>query len=778
MDQTLFDLKLNEAKLYFDQGLKKEANGILENLLSELKDLPKSKETAIQIEQVQSLSSSQGMDSKKASTPLTLKKKSDEDLFIEASVLKDIESYGEAITNYKTLVDHGFTLHDTISGLMGCYRQMGELKKAGSYLSSLIKDSSTTPGKKDICYYFQSSIYEELENYVTAMQALKSIVSSKKFHDYDNRRKALQSKIKGRTKFDYLLSNRLISKKDLINAKASAPKEQKSIEYILINSFDVPVSELGKSLSMYYGYPFIDLSKGVKTQPELFTNLKQEYLKKNYWAPLSKSIQEKKIKIAIDDPSIQKKDDINKIYIGNKLEFIIAVKEHIIKFIDTHFDSPVEDEDTQKKDTANLMDEIAIEFDTDVNEDDNAQDDASVDVDSKVIMFVNKMIMDAAQKRASDIHIEPSTHSKNADIRFRVDGICKTYIKIPNNFCRSVISRTKIMARMDITEKRKPLDGKIKFKSKNTGAIELRVATIPTCGNMEDVVLRLLQAGKPMKLTNLGVLDYILEDLLKIIQKSYGLVLVVGPTGSGKTTTLHSALNIINTPERKIWTAEDPVEIDQYGIRQAEVHNAIGLDFATLLRSFLRADPDVIMVGEMRDVETTKTAIEASLTGHLVFSTLHTNNAPETVTRLLEMGIDPTNFADSLLGILSQRLGRTLCKSCKEPVSDQKTEIAKLIEEFGEDRMGIIKKYQKKDMIIYQPKGCPDCDNTGFLGRVGFHEFLLNNDEIKHKIKQEAGTEPIRQSAVKGGMYTLKQDGILKVFMGLTDLAEVRRTCI
>ncbi|MCP3874372.1 MAG: Flp pilus assembly complex ATPase component [Desulfobacteraceae bacterium] len=779
IDQTLFDLKLNEAELYTEQGLLVEADNIYKELLAELKVLPDSKNTAFQIKQLESLRINKGKDSREniSTTPHAPQKKSDEDLYLEATALKSIESYNEAIKKYKKLIDRNFKLHDLIYALIVCYKKMGEQKKAERYLSSLIKDSGSTLDKKDICHYFLSFLNEENADYVTALQLLNSVRSPNNFHDYFNRKKALESKIKGRTKFDYLLSSQLIGKNDLKRAQNLSRKNRKSIEYVLIHSFDLPAHELGKSLSMYYGYPFIDLSKESEIHNELFSNLKYEYLKKNHWAPLSRSLKDGKIKVVIDNPDMQIQQDINKFYIGINLEFLIGVREHIDDYIDNQFSKPTLQDEAPEEDVTDFLDGISNEFDANFDDDDDELEDVLL-VDNKVIMFVNKMIMDATRKKASDIHIEPSTHSRNANIRFRVDGICQPYIKIPNSFSRPVISRLKIMARMDITERRKPKDGKIKFRSKSTGAIELRVATIPTSGSKEDVVLRLLRSGKPMSLDDLGILDYISNPLLKIIQKPHGLLLVVGPTGSGKTTTLHSALNVINTPEKKIWTAEDPVEIDQEGIRQAEVHNKIGLDFSTLLRSFLRADPDVIMVGEMRDIETTKTAIEASLTGHLVFSTLHTNNAPETVTRLLEMDIDPANFADSLLGILAQRLGRTLCTSCKEPEPNQKAQTDKLISEFGKDPAGIINRYRSDDTIIFQPKGCPACDNTGYLGRIGFHEFLLNNYDIRQLIKEGVPTEQIRKSAFKADMCTLKQDGILKVFKGLTDLTEVKRNCI
>jgi len=317
----------------------------------------------------------------------------------------------------------------------------------------------------------------------------------------------------------------------------------------------------------------------------------------------------------------------------------------------------------------------------------------------------------------------------------------------------------------------------LKFTTTTADIIELRVATVPTSGNNEDVVLRILADSKPLPLKSI-MPSRVLKRITPAITKPHGIFLVVGPTGSGKTTTLHSALSYINTPEKKIWTAEDPVEIDQKGIRQAEIHSKIGLDFATLLRSFLRADPDVIMIGEMRDNETAKIGIEASLTGHLVYSTLHTNNAPETVTRLLEMDIDSTNFADSLLGILAQRLGRRLCTKCKKEMADSKAEYDKIIEEFGEDRFGMLDPFDRNTITLYEPEGCRFCDNTGYRGRVGFHELLINNDEIRNLIKSNASTEEIKNAAFRNNMYTLKQDGFLKVLQGITDIIEVKRNCV
>jgi type II secretory ATPase GspE/PulE/Tfp pilus assembly ATPase PilB-like protein len=333
------------------------------------------------------------------------------------------------------------------------------------------------------------------------------------------------------------------------------------------------------------------------------------------------------------------------------------------------------------------------------------------------------------------------------------------------------------MSSLDIAERRKPQDGKIKFRLQNRD-IELRVATIPTSGGNEDVVMRILAASEPLPLNKIGMSPRNFQEFVSMISKPYGIALVVGPTGSGKTTTLHSALGYINTPERKIWTAEDPVEITQYGLRQVQVHPKIGFTFAAAMRSFLRADPDVIMVGEMRDQETAETGIEASLTGHLVFSTLHTNSAPETVTRLLEMGMDPFNFADALLGVLAQRLVRTICPDCTAPYVPEPKEFDELVHAYGEESFAKTGIVRTEDLRLQRGAGCERCNGSGYRGRMGIHELLVGTDRVKEAIQRRGRVEEIRQFAMQEGMTTLLQDGIAKVFQGLTDFKQVRTVCI
>jgi type II secretory ATPase GspE/PulE/Tfp pilus assembly ATPase PilB-like protein len=408
--------------------------------------------------------------------------------------------------------------------------------------------------------------------------------------------------------------------------------------------------------------------------------------------------------------------------------------------------------------------------------------------DNQLVRLINTMIIEAHSQGVSDIHIECPAGKEKIRIRFRKDGALKLYLELPPAYRSAMVARIKIMCDLDISERRRAQDGKINFaKYSPQHKLELRVATIPTANGVEDVVMRLLAASKPLPLDSIGLSPTNFERLSWAVQRPYGMVLCVGPTGSGKTTTLHSALGYINRPETKIWTAEDPVEITQVGLRQVQVNAKIDWTFAKALKSFLRADPDVIMVGEIRDAETAGMAVEASLTGHLVMSTLHTNSAPETITRLLDMGMDPFNFADSLLAVLAQRLGKRLCKDCKTSAPATQEQIDELLDDFMHvytepgmrDRAAVLADWVHRfgvngQLMSYHSPGCDKCDNRGFRGRVGLHELLAVSRPIRRLIQKGSRAEEIQHQALLEGMQTLRQDGIEKVLQGLTSLEDVR----
>ncbi len=409
--------------------------------------------------------------------------------------------------------------------------------------------------------------------------------------------------------------------------------------------------------------------------------------------------------------------------------------------------------------------------------------------DNTLVRLINTMIIEAYNRGASDIHVETHPGRTKTRIRFRKDGVLSHYLELPPSYRAALTARLKIMADLDISERRKPQDGKIDFsKFSARHRIELRIATIPTSGGLEDVVMRLLSSAKPISIEKLGLTATNLEHLRDAVSRPYGMVLCVGPTGSGKTTTLHSVLGFLNTPQRKIWTAEDPIEITQPDLRQVQINPKIDWTFAKALRSFLRADPDIIMVGEIRDDETAKMAIEASLTGHLVLSTLHTNSAAETVVRLIDMGMDPFNFADSLLAVLAQRLVRRLCSQCRtaEEASDTLVQewlddyLHSFAEELRPEREAVRQEWLTEfghdgHLTHYSAPGCSSCQNTGLNGRIGMHELMVVTPGLRRLIQTGARPEQLQFEGMQHGfLRTLRQDGILKVLGGLTSIEEVR----
>ncbi len=574
------------------------------------------------------------------------------------------------------------------------------------------------------------------------------------------------------TKFDYLISRGLITQDELNKAVGEARDKQMDVETHLMEKYKISAKDLGQSLSQFYRCPFIEYDGRTVVDPELLKNVNVDYLKKNFWIPLRRD--KDGVQILIDDPnSLDRVQDIKRIFPGRNIQFAVGLRKDILQFV--YAATGEADPETAKGSIADIMGELVSEAETEKQEEATA---AAVDEnDSAIVRLANQVISDAYKAGVSDIHIEPYGEKRETVIRFRVDGSCFEYNKIPAAYRRALVSRYKIMSRLDIAERRKPQDGKIKFMA-GSKEIELRVATIPTSGYNEDVVMRILAASEPLPIEKLNMSERNLREMKGIAAKPYGIILCVGPTGSGKTTTLHAILGHINTPERKIWTAEDPVEITQYGLRQVQVQAKIGFTFAAAMRAFLRADPDVIMVGEMRDKETCETGIEASLTGHLVFSTLHTNSAVETVTRLLEMGMDPFNFADAMLGVLAQRLCKTICKECKEKYHPPREQFDELTHSFGEEAFEKLGYKYDDSFMLSRGKGCDVCKNTGYKGRTGLHELLVASDLLKRMIQKRATAEELLKVAMSEGMTTLVQDGVVKVINGWTDFKQVKAVAI
>jgi type II secretory ATPase GspE/PulE/Tfp pilus assembly ATPase PilB-like protein len=592
-----------------------------------------------------------------------------------------------------------------------------------------------------------------------------------------------------RSKYDGLVTNAVISAEELELAQRSARRKNLDVETVLIEEFQVKLPALGEALAGYFGVAYEAFKPDRIKSPDLMRNMGREFCKNNGWVPLEET-KEGIVVMTTDPERVRASKMVNNVYPRGRIVYKVTTNREFDQTLDQYFGGGGGVGDVPDIDLENLEDMEVIESDT-------GEDVVSAANDNEVVRLVNKVIIDAYQQGASDIHVEPYPGKAKTEIRFRKDGLLQPYISVPGSYRSAIAARLKIMCDLDISERRKPQDGKIKFRKFGPLDIELRVATIPSAGGVEDIVMRILAAGEPIPLDKLGLSPRNQQLCKDAIEKPYGLFFVCGPTGSGKTTTLHSVLSYLNTPDTKIWTAEDPVEITQKGLRQVQINRKAGLDFSVIMRAFLRADPDIIMVGEMRDKETVGIGIEASLTGHLVFATLHTNSAPESIVRLLDMGMDPFNFADALLGVLAQRLARRLCK-CKEPHVASQDEIQALIEEYSlelqatetwkkDPRAARERLYEqwvkdfgneKRELTLYTAKGCEVCGNTGYKGRLGLHELLMGTDLIKRDIQEHARVAKMLADSLEEGMRTLKQDGIEKVLQGITDIQQVRAVCI
>jgi type II secretory ATPase GspE/PulE/Tfp pilus assembly ATPase PilB-like protein len=577
------------------------------------------------------------------------------------------------------------------------------------------------------------------------------------------------------SKFGMLIDKGVVSEKDLEQAVSSARVNNVGVEKVLIDDFNIPREEIGRSLATYYSTPWFNYD-GTQTIPaDLKDRVSAEIWRKHGAAPIDR--KPGLLVVAVEDPQdLTRLDGIRAMNLAPRYDFQVAMRHDILAYIAASYGEKPESETSMDSDWAKILDSLGEG--EKIEEEDLPSGEPEIDeTDSGIVKLANQLIIEAAARGASDIHVEPDGSRNPCTIRIRIDGDCQKFMEVPGPHKNALVQRLKIMAKLDISERRKPQDGKIRFKY-SKGTIELRVATIPTANQNEDVVMRILAASKPLPIDKMGFSDRNLARFKELLSKPYGICLVVGPTGSGKTTTLHSALGFINTEDMKIWTAEDPVEITQKGLRQVQVQPKIDFTFAAAMRSFLRADPDVIMVGEMRDHETAAIGIEASLTGHLVFSTLHTNSAPETITRLLDMNIDPFNFADALLGIMAQRLIRVLCVKCKEAYHPTPEEFEEIIEAYGYEYWPDTGITYSPELKLYRPKGCPACMNTGYKGRMGVHELLTGSDELKRAVQARAPIDQLRKLAMQQGMRTLMQDAVEKAFKGVTDMKQARAIAI
>lgn len=573
---------------------------------------------------------------------------------------------------------------------------------------------------------------------------------------------------------DALVQEGVITESQLKQALEMQSHDRKQqLGTILIEMGAVNKEVINRVLAQKLGIPFVSLTH-FRFDPALLKSVPANLVRQHNVIPLFRSGN--RLAVAIENPLAT--EPLREVSFAThlKVEPVMASPDELREAIRRYYVA-----DNERESLKSLVSQLDS-----TNNDSAATAEVEIftDSDNTLVRLVNKIIMDAYRSEASDIHIETGRGGSRTKIRFRKDGIMVPYSDIPAAYRSTLVSRIKIMAVLDISEKRHPQDGKINFSVHGRAPIELRVVTIPTMDGLEDIVMRILAKPVAMSPDQLDLDPVLLEQLKNLVLKPYGLILVCGPTGSGKTTTLHSLLSHINTPERKIWTVEDPVEITQEGLRQVQVQSKIDWSFPEVLRSFLRADPDVIMVGETRDAETAKTVIEASLTGHLVLSTLHTNSAVESVVRLLDLGMDPFNFSDALLGILGQRLVRRLCPSCRSPYSVSEDELHMLASaycrEIGHDvdqtLIGWKNQYanEKGGITLYKPCGCEKCSQSGYKGRIGVFELLFNSPSIKRHIYNKASVLDLLALAISEGFKTMRQDAIEKILAGETDWKQVQ----
>ena len=551
---------------------------------------------------------------------------------------------------------------------------------------------------------------------------------------------------------DLFVREGLITEQQLKEGLAEAKTTGTRIGYALVKLGFVAEEELTRMLAKQYRVPAVDLDK-VKVDEKILKLVSAEVANKHMILPLRRV--GRTLTVAMPNPTDFSAIDDLKFVTKLDIEPVIVGEYTLRKHLDEYYGSP-EDDQIQE-----LLEEWG-EDDVEVLEEEEEDYSAlAAEVDSApVVKFINGLLTDAVQKGVSDIHIEP--YEKEIRVRYRIDGALQEVMKPPLKMKAALTSRVKILADLNIAERRVPQDGRIKLKMRNK-VVDFRVSTLPVIFG-EKIVLRILDKGNlTFDLKTFGFEPKAEKDFMWAIKRPYGMVLVTGPTGSGKTTTLYSALSQINTIDTNIMTAEDPVEFNLYGINQVLVRPAVGLTFATALKAFLRQDPNIIMLGEIRDLETGGIAIKAALTGHLVLSTLHTNDTPSTITRMIDMGLEPFNVASALNLLTAQRLARRICKHCKAEATYEQEylEAAKIPTEW----------YEKH--TLYRGEGCGECDGSGYKGRCGIYEVMIMSPALRKAIMNEVGSDDLRNIAREEGMLTLREDGMKKVQRGVTTLEEL-----
>ena len=553
---------------------------------------------------------------------------------------------------------------------------------------------------------------------------------------------------------DLLVREGLISSDQLAAALQDARQNNTRIGYSLVKLGCIPEAELTRALAKQYRVPAVDLDR-VVIDPKIIKLIAPDQALKHLVLPLRRV--GRTLTVAMANPTDAGAIDNLKFITRHDIEPVIVGEYTLRKHLENYYQVKEDDHLNQLLEAIEDQDELELleEKDEDVNV---AALQAQID-DAPVVKLINGILTDAVQRGASDIHIEP--FEKEIRVRYRIDGVLREIMKPPMKMKAALTSRIKILSSLNIAERRVPQDGRIKLKMKNK-VIDFRVSTLPVIFG-EKIVLRILdKSNLTLDLEKFGLEPKAEKDFMHAIMNPYGMVLVTGPTGSGKTTTLYSALSKINTEDVNIMTAEDPVEYNLFGINQVQVRSEIGLDFAAALRAFLRQDPNIIMVGEIRDLETGGIAIKAALTGHLVLSTLHTNDAPSTITRLIDMGLEPFNVAAALNCVTAQRLLRRICSGCKAETTYPKEYL---------DAAQITGK--EAQMTFYKGTGCDRCGGTGYKGRAGLYEVMAMSTELRKMIMHGASGDELREQGLKEGMLTLRMDGMLKVSRGVTTLEEV-----